>query len=82
MTMQTRPYKHLICVTGFNFTARELFLFSLTVIMSGRKRKNYDPNDPGNWPKERYIKSLKTMGIGINSSGSLETIISRKPSKR
>ena len=82
MTMPTRAYKHLICVTGFNFTARELFLFSLTVIMSGRKRKNYDPNDPRNWPKERYIERLKTMGIGINSSGSLETIISRKPSKR
>ena len=44
----------------------------LTVIMSGRKRKNYEPNDPRNWPKERYIERLKTMGIGINSSWKVE----------
>jgi hypothetical protein len=40
--------------------------------MSGRKRKNYDPIDPRNWPKERYIERLKHMGIGINSSWKVE----------
>ena len=42
--------------------------------MSDRKRKNYDPNDPRNWPKERYIERLKTMGIGINSSWKVEVL--------
>jgi hypothetical protein len=49
-------------VTGyFNFTAREFvsIFVTVTVIMSGRKRKNYDPIDPRNWPKERYIERLR-----------------------
>lgn len=42
--------------------------------MSGRKRKNYDPSDPRNWPKERYIEKLKNMGIGINTSWKVEVL--------
>jgi hypothetical protein len=42
-------------------------------IMSGRKRKNYDPIDPRNWPKERYIERLKHMGIGINTSNQIKS---------
>jgi hypothetical protein len=42
--------------------------------MSGRKRKNYDPNDPRNWPKERYIERLKTMGNRINSFWKVEVL--------
>ena len=64
-------------MTGyFNFTAREFvsIFVTVTVIMSGRKRKNYDPIDPRNWPKERYIERLKHMGIGINSSWKVEVL--------
>ena len=42
--------------------------------MSGRKGKNYDPNDPRNWPKERYIERLKTMGNRINSFWKVEVL--------
>jgi hypothetical protein len=61
-------------VTGyFNFTAREFvsIFVTVTVIMSGRKRKNYDPR---NWPKEHYIERLKHMGIGINTSWKVEVL--------
>lgn len=64
-------------MTGyFNFTAREFvsIFVTVTVIMSGRKRKNYDPIDPRNWPKERYIERLKHMGIGINTSWKVEVL--------
>ena len=64
-------------MTGFfNFTAREFVSIFVTVIviMSGRKRKNYDPIDHRNWPTERYIERLKHMGIGINSSWKVEVL--------
>jgi hypothetical protein len=47
---------------------------TVTVIMSGRKRKNYDPINHRNWPKERYIENLKNMGMGINTSWKVEVL--------
>jgi hypothetical protein len=60
-------YLILYCMTCF-------IVLYLIFIMSGRKRKNYDPIDPRNWPKERYIERLKHMGIGINTSWKVEVL--------
>lgn len=42
--------------------------------MSGRKRRQYDSEDPRNWTKERYIDKLQSMGIGYHNSWKVEIL--------
>jgi hypothetical protein len=72
-------------VTGFfNFTAREFvsIFVTVTVIMSGRKRKNYDPIDPRNsrrttdnnpkWTKQWVMTENKSSSWCMKNTMDLE----------